>query len=182
MLGWFRPPPKKLSYFLKYPWTLDIAVSNSRESKTKTLAISISKKWSKVESERSNADKSHLRLTARFIAGEQRELRWQPEQSARLRKNLSTHSFISAQVENLPGVRLPFKEHNGKTYKLIHRWRWIEMLNEDWAHRAQQRNEKKLFNPRLLRSCETKKECLKSARWNKAKQIHQNSNWSKQLR
>ena len=54
---------------------MDIAVSNSRESKTKTLAISISKKWSKVESERSNADKSHLRLTARFIAGEQRELR-----------------------------------------------------------------------------------------------------------
>ena len=151
MLGWFRPPPKKLSYFLKYPWTLDIAVSNSRESKTKTLAISISKKWSKVESERSNADKSHLRLTARFIAGEQRELRWQPEQSARLRKNLSTHSFISAQVENLPGVRLPFKEHNGKTYKLIHRWRWIETLNEDWARRAQLRSKKKLFGSETIK-------------------------------
>ena len=167
MLGWFRPPPKKLSYFLKYPWTLDIAVSNSRESKTKTLAISISKKWSKVESERSNADKSHLRLTARFIAGEQRELRWQPEQSARPRKNLSTHSFISAQVENLPRDRLPFKEHNCKlTNSFIdgaELKRWMRTGLAELSNEAK----RSFLDPRLLRSCEIK-ECLKSVRWNKS--------------
>ena len=157
--------------------------SNSRESKTKTLAISISKKWSKVESERSNADKSHLRLTARFIAGEQRELRWQPEQSARLRKNLSAHSFISAQVENLPGVRLPFKEHNGKTYKLIHRWRWIETLNEDWAHRAQQRSKKKLFGSKTIKVLwSQKKNVLNLFAETKRSKFIRILNWSKQLR